>query len=105
MNSNERIANIEQAQTCDQLHAAMAGFCDEAIKAHPNLDSCSGFKACLDQGWETYTHALEDVKLVQPYDGDDYQDVKRVLTAAGKRQVSLGCGGSDGHLTFQPRSI
>ncbi|MFC3110345.1 hypothetical protein ACFQAT_28940 [Undibacterium arcticum] len=104
MNSDERIVRIEQAQSCDQLHAAMAGYYDEAIRAHANLQFCAGLKACLEKGCENYMHALEDVKQWSPYDGDDYQEVKRVLDAAGKCQVSLECGGSNGHLTFQPRS-
>jgi hypothetical protein len=105
MNSDERIAKIEQAQSCDQLHAAMAGYYDEAIRDHANLQFCAGLKACLEKGRENYTHALEDVKQWAPYDGDDYHEVKHVLDAASQCQVSLECGGSDGHLTFQSRSV
>lgn len=87
MNDSERIGQIQQAVTMEQLEQATQGYRQQAMAAHPALQHNQAFQGFLDEG--QFLRALDNVRRARLSDGDEYLDVIRVLQFAATRQLAI----------------
>jgi len=87
MNDERRIRLIKQARTNDALGKAIAGYQEQAVSAHPELQTNSAFNTSMQSG--RFFHALGDIKRASRGKGDKYRDVICMLEFASKKELAL----------------
>jgi len=88
VNADQRIDNIQQAQSWDDLHSAMEGFLGEAQSRYPALEQAGALKACI--GGSAFADAVEALKQYQSLTGESYPQAQRVIEAAAAKHAALG---------------